>query len=120
MGVSCYVLISLDPNARWYALYHFPNAHDAALAEVLASLPSDADVSVPDRLYAHLGFDPNAGIDMGRRFVVVDRLENFVSPDWQKNEATLRDLVTQGRYRLLRSTDGVEVYERVSTLPPGP
>jgi uncharacterized membrane protein len=120
LGISFYVLIALDPNARWYALYHFPNAHDAALTEVLASLPRDAEVSVPDRLYAHLGFDPNAGIDMGRQFVIVDRFENFVSPQWQENEAALEGLVRQGLYRLDRSVDGVEVYERVSTPPRGP
>jgi uncharacterized membrane protein len=110
--VSFCVLAIADPLAKWYQLYRFPNAHDATLQRILASLPPDASISAPDRIYAHLGFDPNAGIAMGGRFVVIDRTNNDVTPEWLQNEHDLTALVAAGRYRLIRAVDGIEVYER--------
>ncbi len=113
-AISLFVLIALDPMARWYRLYRLPNAHDAMLESVLSSLPPDASLSVPDDIYAHVGFDPNAGNDMGRRYVVVDRTDTDVSPVWQKNIHDLAPLVQNGTYRLVRSSGGIEVYERTA------
>lgn len=113
-ALCLYVLIVADPLARWYALYRGPNDHDAALQRILDALPPQASVSSPDRIYAHLGFDPQAGIDFGGRFVIVDRKNNDVSPVWAQYESDLPGLVASGKYRLVRATDGIEVYERVT------
>ncbi|HXF34021.1 MAG TPA: DUF2079 domain-containing protein [Candidatus Acidoferrales bacterium] len=110
--ISTGVLIKGDPMARWYRLYRMPNAHDAVLSATLSSLPADADLSVPDNLYAHVGFDPHAGNDFGRRYVVVDRTDHDLSPVWRRNVEELGKLVRVGTYGLVRSVDGVEVYER--------
>ena len=96
--VSLYAVAVADPMAKWYALYRLPNAHDARLQALLDSLPKDAAVDAPDRIYAHLGFDPNAGIDLGGRYVIVDRANNDVSPAWeQKPSATSHRLVAAGK-----------------------
>lgn len=110
-AISLFVLIELDPMARWYRLYRWPNAHDAVLSSVLSSLPPDADLSVPDDLYAHVGFDRNAGNDIWRRFVVIDRTDTDVSPAWRKNIRDFDGLVASGKYRFIRSVDGIDVYE---------
>lgn len=114
MVISVAVLIVGDPMARWYRLYRLPDAHDRVLASVLASLPPDADVSAPDDLYAHLGFDPHAGNDPGRRYVVIDRTDTDVPPRWVQYINELDGLSKAGVYRLTRSVDGIEVYERRS------
>jgi uncharacterized membrane protein len=110
-AVSFCVLVISDPMARWYALYRLPDAHDATLAAILSSLPAGASVSAPDRIYSHLGFDPNARIDMGGHFVVIDRKNNDVTPQWMQNERDLPALVAAGTYRLVRSVDGIDLYE---------
>ena len=110
--LSSYVLIRVDPLARWYALYRKPNAHDATLQAMLDALPPDASISAPDRIYAHLGFDPNAGVDAGRTFVILDRTNNDATPQWVQYESDLSALVAAGTYRAIRSTDGIELYER--------
>jgi hypothetical protein len=119
--LSLHILVNLDPLARWYALYRLPNAHDTLLQAMLDSLPRDASVSAPDRIYSHLGFDPNAGVAPGGRFLIIDRTNNDVTPSWQEIEAELPGLVAAGIYRLVRKTDGIELYRRtdkVSALIP--
>jgi uncharacterized membrane protein len=109
--LSLFVLIRVDPLARWYALYRLPNAHDATLQAILDALPPDAAIGAPDRIYAHLGFDPNAGVDPDRRFVIIDRTNNDVTPLWAQIEHDLPALVSAGTYRLVRTADGIELYE---------
>ncbi|MFZ1124448.1 MAG: DUF2079 domain-containing protein [Candidatus Baltobacteraceae bacterium] len=111
-AISLYVLVVVDPLARWYALYRWPNAHDATLQALLDSLPRDASISAPDRIYSHLGFDPNAGIAPGGCFFIIDRTNNDVTPQWAQYEHDLPALVAAGTYRLIRATDGIELYER--------
>lgn len=113
--VSLYVVIVADPMAKWYALYRLPNAHDARLQTLLDSLPKDASIGAPDRIYAHLGFYPNAGIDLGGRYVVIDRTNNDVSPQWAQKERDLQALVAARKYRLLQAEDGIELYERAAS-----
>jgi uncharacterized membrane protein len=110
-AISFSVLTLGDPMARWYRLYRLPNAHDASLSSVLSSLPRDADLSVPENLYAHVGFDRHAGNNVWRRFVVVDRTDTDVTPAWREHIRDLDGLVASGKYRLVRSVDGIDVYE---------
>ena len=111
-ALCLFVQIKLDPSARWYALYRAPGAHDATLQAMLDALPPDAAISAPDRIYAHLGFDPNADVAPGGRFVILDRTNNDVTPQWAQYEAELPGLVSAGTYRLVRSVDGIELYEK--------
>jgi len=112
-AISLYVLVHVDPLARWYSLYRLPNAHDATLQAMLDALPPDAAISAPDRIYAHLGFDPAAGVDAGGRFVIIDRTDHDVTPVWAQYENELPGLVSTGKYRLVRAVDGIELYEKV-------
>ncbi len=114
-ALSSWVLVVSDPLARWYALYRSPNAHDATLQALLDALPPDASVSAPDRIYAHLGFDPNARVEIGGTFLILDRKNNDVTPIWAQYESDLPALVATGRYRLLSATDGIELYRQ--TMP---
>jgi uncharacterized membrane protein len=110
--LSSFVLVKVDPLARWYALYRLPNAHDATLNALLESLPVDASISAPDRIYAHLGFDPQAGVEAGGRFIVIDRTNDDVTPYWASLERDLPKLVSAHTYLPRYAADGIELYER--------
>ena len=98
--VACmYTTIWIDPAHRWFFLYRWPNAHDAAMNSLLASLPPDADVTAPLPAFAHLGFDPNARFLPGGKYLIVDTAQT----------STNRDL--RG-YHIVRTSDGIKLYER--------
>jgi uncharacterized membrane protein len=111
-GASSYAVISLDPAARWYYLYRPPDAHDAAEQALIDSLPRDADVGGDEQIFAHLGFYPNASVGIDHRYVIVDTAQRDLSPVWQPKQRALEASVRAGRYRVVRSADGVILYER--------
>jgi uncharacterized membrane protein len=89
-------------------------AHDRIVDQELAGLPPALDVGTHDELFAHLGFDPNASLGLGRapRAVLIDRRDE--TSYWvEQLVPVLEQEVAEGRYRLVRAVDGVERYERV-------
>jgi hypothetical protein len=89
-------------------------AHDRLVDRELAMLPPALDVGTHDELFAHLGFDPNASLGLGREpeAVLIDR--NDRTSYWvERLGPILEQDVADGRYRLVRDVDGVERYERV-------
>jgi uncharacterized membrane protein len=112
IGLCIAVLLFASPT-HWGHFLGLRTAHHAALDRVLAKLPPDMEVGTHDELYAHLGFDPNASIGLSRnpRYALFDR--TYVSAAWvnEVRPALQRGLAT-GRYRLISSDDGVELYER--------
>ncbi len=111
-GVSSYVLISVDPAARWYYLYRLPNAHDATLQSTIDSLPNDADVGASEQIFAHLGFFPKASVGIDHQYVIVDGAQRDLSAVWIPNQRALDDAISAKRFRELRSRDGIVLYER--------
>jgi uncharacterized membrane protein len=111
-AISCYVLISLDPAARWYYLYRLPNAHDAAIRSIIASLPPDADVGGSEQTFSHLGFFPRASVGIDHRYVIVDTEQHDLSAVWAPDQRALDGLIAQRRFTPARSDDGVILYER--------
>jgi hypothetical protein len=112
IGSSYGWLITGDTIARWYYLYRTPNERDARLDRLLTSLPPDAGVSAPDRIFAHLGFDPNATVVLGRTYAVVDFKETDMSELWNRNAAALRTPKDAG-YRLVSERDGIALFEHL-------
>ncbi len=89
-------------------------SHDRIVDQELAALSPALDVGTHDELFAHLGFDPNASLGLGRapRAVLLDRRD--ATSYWvERLVPILEQEVAEGRYRLVRHVDGVERYERV-------
>lgn len=114
-GVSSYVLISVDPAARWYYLYRPPDAHDAAIQATIDSLPAGADVGASEQIFSHLGFFPKATVGIDHRYVVVDTRQRDLSAVWIPDQRALEGAIRRGRFRELRSDDGVVLYERTAS-----
>jgi uncharacterized membrane protein len=106
--------LTLASPTHWRHFLGPRTAHDAAIDRVISHLPPDLDVGTHDEFYAHLGFDPNASIGLARgpRYALFDR--TYYSASWvnEIRPVLLRGLAA-GKYRLVSSDDGVELYERV-------
>lgn len=110
--LSIGVAIFASPMEYWYYLYRAPNAHDALLEKTLRRLPPDADVGSEDEIFAHLGLDPRASIDVrGQHWFVYDR--GRYSVRWHDvDEPALARLVAQHVYEVRSDEDGIAVLER--------
>ena len=97
----------------WYYLYRRPNAHDALLEERLRQLPRQADVGAEDEIFAHLGLDRNASIDLhGQRWFVYDR--THYSQRWRDvDEAAVRRALARHAYVVTSDRDGIVVLRRL-------
>ena len=101
-------LIFLSPT-HWSHYLSRRTAHDAALDDVIARLPSDMAVGTHDEIFAHLGFDPNAslGIDRSPPYVLLDT--TMRDSYWVKQLLPkMQD--PAGGYHLERQRDGIELY----------
>jgi uncharacterized membrane protein len=110
--VICVLNLSLASPTHWRHYLAPVDAHDRVLDSFVASLPPDAVVGTHDEIYSHLGFDPNARNEWASQpqYVLVD--DTYPSAAWREIERPKLDgLVLSGIYRLVRSADGVELYE---------
>ena len=106
------VLQYRDPMARWYYLYRSPDAGDARLTGVLASIPADAGVSGSDEIYAHLAVRPQASRSLDSEYYVAD--PRIADPTWfSRDKPALDAAVRAGTYRILSRRDGIIVAHRV-------
>lgn len=96
---------------------HAPQARDATLDAVLASLPSNASIATQEEAYTHLALDdPNArllpddpGAGEDACYVLIDR--DFPdSPRLQEYGAALQELVRERAYTMVRSDGGAVLY----------
>ncbi len=103
--------IFASPMEYWYYLYRAPNVHDTLLEKTLQALPPDADVGAEDQIFAHLGLDPRASIDVhGQHWFVYDRGQYSVR--WHDvDEPALARLVAQHVYEVRSDEDGIVVLE---------
>jgi hypothetical protein len=72
------------------------------------------EVGTHDEIYAHLGFDPNASIGLRRdpHYALFDR--SYYSASWVADvKPVLLAGLKSGRYRLVSSDDGIDLFERV-------
>lgn len=103
-----------------------PGARDAALDRFLAALPPDADVATQEEAYTHLALrDPNATLlpenasePLEACFALTDEAYPS-SPRLQEYGAALQRLVSQGRYVVVRASEGITLYRAVAPTPPG-
>ncbi len=111
-AAAIWVAIFASPMEYWYYLYRLPSAHDALLDATLRRLPQAADVGSEDEIFAHLGLDPNASIDMrGQRWFVYDR--THYSGRWREVDArAVRRALARRAYVVRSDRDGIVVLER--------
>ncbi len=102
-------------NLRW------AQPRDAALDRFLQTLPADAGVATQEEAYTHLAFVdpyvsllPESSSEATRAcFILIDR--SFPdSPRLQEYGAALQRLVREGRYVLVATSDGIELYRSAS------
>ncbi|MFY9664725.1 MAG: DUF2079 domain-containing protein [Candidatus Cybelea sp.] len=112
-AASIWIGIFASPMEYWYYLYRRPDAHDALLEERLRQLPRQADVGAEDEIFAHLGLDRNASIDLhGQRWFVYDR--THYSQRWRDvDEAAVRRALARHAYVVTSDRDGIVVLRRL-------
>ncbi len=113
--VLCAANLAFASPTHWAHYLRARTAHDAALDRALARLSPDLDVGTHDELFAHLGFDPRASLGLRRnpQFALFDR--TYSTSYWVERDLPELVLgVRAGRYRLVSSDDGIELYERTS------
>ncbi len=101
-------------------MLHVPAARDAALDRFLRSLPPNIDVATQEEAYTHLAAtDARATLlpeSPSQRvhacYILIDR-DFPASPRLREYGASVRVLVAQHTYRLLRRSGGIELYQRV-------
>jgi hypothetical protein len=102
-------------NLRWAP------PRDAALDRFLQTLPADAGVATQEEAYTHLALVdpyvsllPESSSEAARAcFILIDR--SFPdSPRLQEYGAALQRLVREGRYVLVATSDGIELYRSAS------
>ena len=111
--VLCLLNLSLASPTHWGHYLRPRTAHDAVLDRFVAAIPPDATVGTFDEAYAHLGFDPGArfGIAGDPQYVLLDR--TYPSAYWRDVVTPqVRAAAAAGHFHLMRSEDGVELYER--------
>ena len=111
-AICIYVGIFASPMEYWYYLYRGPTAHDALLERTLQALPANADVGAEDEVFAHLGLDPNASIDVkNQQWFVYD--ERQYSDHWHNvDEPLVKALLAQRKYKIASQNDGIAVLYR--------
>jgi uncharacterized membrane protein len=115
--IAAYTQIWNSPMEYWYYFYRLPDRHDALLQETLDTLPPDAEVGSEDEIFAHLGLDPHASIDMnGQQWFVYDDAHYSVRWATIDRPVVLR-LLADGTYRVLRNRAGIVVLRRSAGLP---
>lgn len=120
--VACYtialvIFATANPLHPRYFL-RWPQARDARLDAFISTLPRDIEVGTQEEAYTHMGFFPNATLG-------VERYPRYALFDWQYPDSNwiirdgplIRRESARGRYRLIRSQDGIELHERVGSRP---
>jgi uncharacterized membrane protein len=106
--VLCLLQLTLASPTHWRVRLSIPNAHDATLTRVLASLPRDATIGAYEEAYSHLGFYPGAveGLRGTPAFVVIDttRPTSYFVP------ILTQYVHAHPAYALRSDDDGIEVW----------
>ncbi|MDP9017210.1 MAG: DUF2079 domain-containing protein [Candidatus Eremiobacteraeota bacterium] len=117
MAVSILVFLVANPLHPRYFL-RMPQARDAQLDAFLARLPSNAEIGTQEEAYTHMGFFPGATLGM-------EQYPQFALFDWQYPESNwvirdgpkIQEDVIRKRYRVVRATEGIVLYERIGAKP---
>jgi uncharacterized membrane protein len=110
--VLCTLVLVFASPTHWGHYLGLRTAHDAVLDTAVAKIGNDLEVGTFDEVYAHAGFDPQAelGLRHAPRYALIDRT---YSRSWftVRYGPLLQRGVAEGRYRLIWSDDGVELYD---------
>ncbi len=109
----CALVLAFASPTHWGHYLGPRTAHDAALDIAVRKIGTGLDVGTFDEVYAHAGFDPHAqlGLDRSPRYALVDSTyaKSWFTRRWLR---VLQRGAAQGKYRLLWSDDGVQLYDR--------
>lgn len=112
--VVCVLVLAFASPTHWGHYLRSRDPHDRELDRTIAQLPATIAVGTHDEIFAHLGFDPNASLGLTRdpRYALVDG--TFATSYWvQRMQPRLELEVDAGRYALVRSAQGIRLYERI-------
>ncbi|MBV8728128.1 MAG: DUF2079 domain-containing protein [Candidatus Eremiobacteraeota bacterium] len=95
-----------------------PQPKDAQLDAFIDTLPRDREIGTQEEAYTHMGFFPHATLG-------IEQYPDYALFDWQYPDSNwllrdgprMRAEQARGRYRLLRSENGIELYERIGRKP---
>jgi uncharacterized membrane protein len=108
----CALILAVASPTHWGHYLGPRTAHDAVLDRAVDDAGSSLDLGTFDEAYAHLGFDPKArlGLKDSPRYALADIT---YAHSWftLRIRPLLQRGVARGAARLVRSEDGVELYE---------
>jgi hypothetical protein len=85
-----------------------PNADDRAKETILDRLPPEASVFADGSIFAHLGMDPEASVNMsGQKYLIFDLVDD--SALWQSEQI----LIYQKKYRIAYEGHGLAILQRL-------
>lgn len=116
-AVAAIICLIANPLHPKYFL-RLPQAADAQLDAFIGTLPPTIDLGTQEEAYTHMGFYPRATLGM-------EEYPQYALFDWKYPDSNwvLRDgpqikrEVARGRYRVVRSENGIVLYERVGPKP---
>ena len=106
-AISGYINVAASPN-HWSANLAGRSPADRAVDAFIATLPSNASIASFCQVYAHLGMYPKATVYPASLTQYVVLYPARDDAQWDTRER--RYIITKSAYRLLRHSDGVEVY----------
>ncbi len=115
--VTAIILCVANPMHPGYFL-RVPRAKDAQLDAFITSLPRNIDVGTQEEAFTHMGFYRGAtlGFEQYPQYALFDG--NFPDSNWViRDGEKIKAAVAAGRYKVVRTQDGITLYERVGPKP---
>jgi uncharacterized membrane protein len=108
-GISVWTSEYYSPTMPGYFLGRKPDTDDVAREAILASLPRNASVFADDNIFAHLGMNPRASVNMhDQRYLIFDLGRETTL--W--NSAPIQGLIARKTYRVELQAHGIVVLQR--------
>jgi uncharacterized membrane protein len=117
-AVAAIICLIANPLHPKYFL-RVPQQADAQLDAFIATLPAGIDLGTQEEAYTHMGFYPRATLGMEEypQFALFDW--NYPDSNWVLRDGPqIKREVMRGGYRIVRSENGIVLYERVGAKPP--
>ena len=116
-SVCAIVCVFANPLHPKYFL-RVPQVADTNLDRFIGTLPKSIDVGTQEEAYTHMGFYPGATLGMEEypQYALFDW--NYADSNWViRDGPKIKSDVARGRYRVVRSQDGIVLYERIGPKP---
>jgi len=111
------ILLIANPLHPKYFL-RMPRVADTQLDQFIAGLPHDIDLGTQEEAFTHMGFYPSATLGMEEypQYALFDW--NYPESNWvMRDGPKIKTEVSHGGYRVVRSENGIVLYERIGPKP---